>query len=362
MFSNETTEIVHERMLNRIEVPIDKRQGSITYDFTRYPAIEFEQAYMQLNNVLDYGFAETSYGEYLEMRCGEVGLTRKEAVQATGQLTFTGPTGLHVPAGTEVSTTNAEDPIVVRTLQSFTFESASLPVTVNAIAVVGGRAGNAPADSLVVLLGDLSSEAITVTNEFSFEEGHEEESDEALKLRYKIRTQTIVAPGNEPYYRLLATSVPGVLDARVYPRWQGKGTVRIVCLSPNKLSPSATVIQNVIDKINTGLLLGVDPTIEAVQEVPIDIDVTLTLKEAIVGSREDAIEQLVDTIAPYLVEYFASLAFNDLVVRYSRIGDALLDAEPVLDYEDLRINGLTSNITVQDYQVPVLGRLSITIA
>lgn len=349
MFENEIQEEILSRMLQKIDNSLDKREGSIVYDMLAPAAAEFEQAYMELDNVLNFGFADTTYGEYLERRVREVGLVRKSAVQAYGQLTFAGQVNSIVPAGTIVS--NGEDePITAVTLKEAKITSEV--VTVPAIVEVGGAEGNVAKGIFNTVVGDLAS-LFTVTNETPFEQGYDEETDEELIKRYQIRTQNLLATGNDTYYRLLATEVPGVFDARIYPRWNGNGSIKVVVLSPNKKAPSQTVIDAVTENINKQVLLGADITVEGVEEVTIDIDVKLTLQPGYEIPQEEMAENL--------QEYISSLAFNDLVVRYSRIGDAILDIEPVVDYENLYINGKTSNIVVEDYQVPVLGRLTITI-
>lgn len=352
MFENQITEVIRERMLQRMNPAIDKRQGAMAFDFISPSAIELELAYMELENTLNFGFADTSYGKWLGYRAGEVGLTKKVEVKATGQLTFTGPTNTFFPKGTQIAT-DSVDPIIVETLYDVTITTAN--VTVDAIAVEGGTSGNVGVGTLTTFVSfDTQDGLITVTNQATFEDGFAEESDEDFLFRYKIRVQNILATGNATHYRLLATDVPGVVDARIYPRWDGGGTVKVVCLSNNKKAPSEAVLQAVRENIDENMLLGVEVTVEGVQEVTIDIAATLTL---VVGQTAETAKE---ALIPIMEAYFASLAFNELVVRYSRIGDKLLDAGPVVDYQDLRINGLTSNITVLDYQVPVLGSITIT--
>jgi uncharacterized phage protein gp47/JayE len=349
-YENETQEKIIERMLQKIDNTLDKREGSIVYDMLAPGSIELAQAYMELDNILNFGFADTSYGPYLEMRAAEVGITRKQASQATGRLTFAGPAESVIPAGTQVSNGNEDNLVIAETL--FDVKIIGSVISVDAIVTEGGSQGNVAQGAFKEILGELAGGLISVTNNEPFSQGFDTETDEELLQRYKIRTQNTIAPGNDIYYRLLATEVPGVYDARVYPRWNGRGTLKVVVLSPNKKSPSATVVQSVKDKINENLMLGADITVEGVEEVTMDIDVKLTIMEGQQIPQEE--------IAARLEDYFASLAFNDLIIRYSRIGDALLDVGPVIDYEDLRINGKTSNITIQDYQVAVLGRLTIT--
>lgn len=352
MYENQIVSLIRERMLQRMDPNLDKREGSMTYDFITPPSIELEQAYIELENVLNFGFADTTYGKWLVYRASEVGLTKKVAVKSTGQLILTGPTSTFFPKGTQI-TTDSVAPIIVETLYDVTITTTT--VTVDAIALVAGTSGNVSANTLNAFVDfDTQGGLVTVTNTTSFEDGFAEETDEEFLFRYKIRVQNTLATGNETHYRLLATEVPGVVDARIYSRWNGNGTVKVVCLSTSKKAPSDVVLQAVRDNIDANMLLGSEITVAGVEEVTIDVSVALTL---VVGATVD---QAKEELIPLLESYFASLAFNDLVVRYSRIGDRILEAIPVVDYQSLTINLLTSNVTVQDHQVPVLGSLTIT--
>ncbi len=71
-----------ERMLERVSDTFNKEEGSFVYDALAPMAIELAEAYIQLDQVLNLGFAETSYGDYLDKRASEFGLTRKSATKA----------------------------------------------------------------------------------------------------------------------------------------------------------------------------------------------------------------------------------------------------------------------------------------
>src|SRR5690606_21921379 len=122
-FENETQEVILERMLQKVDPELDKREGSIVFDMTSPASIELAKAYIEMDNVLQFGFAQTSYGPYLEMRAREVGLYRKPAVKSIGELTFNGPAGTEIPAGTQVSNNDEEDLIIVETLENATITS-----------------------------------------------------------------------------------------------------------------------------------------------------------------------------------------------------------------------------------------------
>ena len=57
--------------------------------------------------------------------------------------------------------------------------------------------------------------------------------------------------------------------------------------------------------------------------------------------------------------YLGSIAFSATYVSYAKIANAINDAEGVLDYSGLTINGGTVNITVPDKSVAIVGTVSI---
>jgi len=62
-----------------------------------------------------------------------------------------------------------------------------------------------------------------------------------------------------------------------------------------------------------------------------------------------------------VTEYLKGLAFKDKFVRPVRIGNILLDVAPIIDYENLAINGQTSNIELADDEVAVLGTIQLEV-
>jgi uncharacterized phage protein gp47/JayE len=53
------------------------------------------------------------------------------------------------------------------------------------------------------------------------------------------------------------------------------------------------------------------------------------------------------------------MAFTDTVVRFSQIAALVLNAESVIDYTNLTINGGTTNITIVDGSVAVAGTVTV---
>lgn len=360
MYEDQTKAAILDRMLDASPADMDKRQGSVTYDLLSPAAIELTQAFAELDNVLAFGFADTTFGAYLNMRAREYGLTRKPAVKATGPLMFMGPDGTVIPAGT-LASTGGDNPVYFVTTADATITNGL--TTATAEAQEPGASGNVAANAVTTLLGDLVG-IITVTNTSYFQGGVDAESDASLLARYYERAQRPATSGNANQYRQWALEVPGVSDAKVYPVWSGPGTVKVVLLDDDKTAPDSSVVsavQTYIDPTRDGTGKGVAPigaavTVSGAVEVPVNVAVTVTLAP---GATVSEVKAQIET---GVRAYLRSLAFSDPLVRITRVANVILDIPPVIDYVSLTLNGATSNIAVADGEVAVLGTVTVTAA
>lgn len=348
-YENETKDAILQRLLDRISDDIDKRQGSVAYDLSSPAAIELAQAYIELDNVLTFGFAsEDTPSEYLDKRCAELGVYRRPSVKAEGSVVFNGPDGTFIAEGTQVYT-DEENAIYFETIADVTIINGSATAQVRAIE--GGTRGNVGANRITLVAGDLSS-VVTVNNPQAFEGGVDTESDESLLERYYDRARKPATSGNVYHYERWAKEVAGVGDVKVYPLWNGNGTVRIVIIDDNKRKPSQSIIDNTAQYIESVRPIGADVTVEGAEEVPINVSATLTLADG--ADINEVTTQIIEGIT----EYLATLAFNDTLVRYTRIAAILLDIPRIIDYTELTVNGGMTNIEVLDDQIAVLGEVN----
>lgn len=101
--------------------------------------------------------------------------------------------------------------------------------------------------------------------------------------------------------------------------------------------------------------IGSKVTVEQATAVTISISATITIASGYnVASVKAAAQQAV-------ADYIRSLAFtDDNDVRWVRIGQAILDTTGVQDYQNLLVNGGTSNIVIGVQEVAVLGTVTFT--
>lgn len=350
-YENETKDAILERMKSQISDDIDKRQGSVVHDLTSPAAIELAQAYIALDNVLTFGFAsEDMPSEYLDKRVGELGVTRRPSVKAQGSIIFSGTDGTVIASGTQVYT-DEENPVYFETTEAVTITGGT--ATVTARALVGGTSGNVGANRITLISGDLSG-VTGVNNAQAFEGGVDTESDESLLQRYYDRARKPATSGNANQYEQWAKEVSGVGDVKIYPLWNGNGTVKVVLLDDNKRSPSQSIIDATTSYIEGVKPIGATATVTGAVETAIDISANITLVEG--ATLADATNEITEAVTKYL----ASLAFTDPIVRYAQIATIVLNAPSVLDYANLTVNSGTANIEIADGNVAVIGTVSLS--
>lgn len=83
--SESDSDQIQERMMGNLPADISDMEGDFPYDFTMPTAIEISQL-VQFNLVrcLMVAFPEYSWGDWMDLHGAEAGVTRKEAVAATG--------------------------------------------------------------------------------------------------------------------------------------------------------------------------------------------------------------------------------------------------------------------------------------
>lgn len=352
MFENQTKEAILERMRKASPEGIDTRQGSITFDLLSPAAIELAHAYIQLDNVLKFGFASSEQpSEFLDLRAAEFGVTRRPSRKAIGEVVFTGDDDTVIPKGTSVST-DEEAAIVFVTTEEAVIKQKTAKV--KAEANVGGFRGNVDAGRIKLIMGNLSG-VVSVTNPVEFTNGAETESDESLLGRYFDRVRRPATSGNIWHYRQWALEVAGVGDVKVFPTWKGGGTVKLSILSEDKRRPKDDIILDVVNAVKERRPVGADVTVSPAEEVSINVSARLTL------SPSASLEEIKALFKSKLDDFLAGIAFKTTTVSYNRIFGLLLDIEQIADFQDLTMNGVKGNLKIKDDEVAVAGAVSFIV-
>ncbi len=243
--TEQTFEAILQRMLDALPDDLDKSEGNPLYNALSPAAVELVLAAIWAQEVLRRGFASTTFGQYLDLRCEEHGITRRPAVKATGQVAFTGTPGTVIPAGTQVSTASSETaPAIFFATKSNATIGDSGTVTADIEAVEAGVSGNVAAGAITMLAQPIFG-VTSVTNAASTTGGLDEEDDTSLLARYLQRVQSPSAGGNKADYVNWAMEVAGVGGVSVIPVRDGPGTVSVAIIDTNKSPASQTLVDSV---------------------------------------------------------------------------------------------------------------------
>ncbi|WP_127506223.1 baseplate J/gp47 family protein [Paenibacillus humicus] len=340
------------RMLSNVLGGVAKGEGTFTFDALAPVALEVSQAYDEIERIkrVRAGSSEDATEEEVDMIAAEQGVTRKPAVKSEGTVQLYGPSGTKIPTGSFATT---ESGTVFDIQGAATEIPVSGTVSLKILAQVAGASGNVPAGSI----SKSSIPGVTVTNLEETRGGTDLESKEALLARAIEKRDQPAVSGNPDQYKQTAKTVPGIFDARVFRGWAGGGTVKVVLISVDKRTPGASAVAAADALIQAMATTGSVPTVVGVSELLVDVSAKLILVDG--GSLDEARVQVQEAITAYL----KALAFTETVVKLNRIGEAILSAGNVSDYEygSLTINGSTGNLQLQQDQVPVMGALNLTI-
>lgn len=345
MYELYTKEYLEKRMLDRINTDIDKSEGSFTFDAISPAAIELTQTYIELDGILEKAFAQTAYGEWLEKRAAEYGVYRKPGTRAYGAATFYGAKGTNIPEGTLAQT---DAGLQYASVKQATIEMDS--VVVNVKAVSEGTQYNIPARTITQLPVQLTG-ITKVENIEPISEGSDIETESDFLQRLLLKVRAPATSGNKNHYKQWALEIPGIGDARVFPLWNGAGTVKVIVVDSNRQSvdPEGELLKTVKSYIEENRPIGANVTVQSAKRLDINIKANVELKK---GYTLDLIQQEFKT---KLIDYLKSITFIDDFISYLQIGKILVDISGVKRCHSMKVNGGTEDIKLNEDQCPVLN-------
>ena len=342
-----SSEEILNDMLNNLPEEYDKTEGGLFYDNLAPISIEFSN----FRDIMDYihkmGFADTSEGIFLEKIAGTVGISRREAIKSVGEVEIKGEAGTVIQIGTKVSS----DTLIFETVEEKTVDSTG-KVIVPAKSVESGSINNVGIGAIKYF--PVTIQGLTkVTNLKPFAEGYDAETDEELRARYYIKVREPATSGNVYHYRQWCLAVSGIGGVKVFPLWNGNGTVKLVLMDTNGLAPGTDLLNRVRNYVEEQRPIGATVTYSAA----ISKIINFTGKVRI--GTETTIQKVNEEFKKKVIEYFRKSAFKDDYLSYAKLGNILLNVTGVSDYLDFKVNNGLTNITLGVEDVPTFGTASI---
>lgn len=332
-------------------VSASKIEGTFAYDVLSSNAIEFAKMELELAEMYSAAFGHTTWGEYLELKAAEAGITRRVANKAVGTLTVTG-TGT-INEGAIFSTAGG-----IRFLATETVAvegAAEIPI----VAETAGAAGNVPAGAINKI--PISIAGIrTVTNAEKTIDGYNVESDDALRERYLATVRYPAASGNPQNYINWCLEIVGVGAVRVQRCPNGPGTVKVVVADAELNNANVLLLQRVNEHIQQERPVGSIVSVVSAKIVPIDISAkivgtidTEAVKNGITAYFKKLTQNMFSIENSGTLESFSGQSVVSLAV----VSSYLVSEGGADDVKELTLNGKAENVQLELDQIPRLNSL-----
>jgi uncharacterized phage protein gp47/JayE len=353
MYEDITYEVILQRMINRVlqqNPNIDTREGSIIFNALAPAAVELTNMYIQLDTILNETFADTASRDYLIQRAAERGLAPYPATSAI----LKGEFNIDIPIGSRFS---------YEQLNYIAAEKISMGVFKMQCETIGA-VGNDNFGTLIPIeyIDGLTSAQLTEL----LIPAENEEDTEHFRQRYYNSLNAEAFGGNIEDYREKVDALSGVGGVKVYPIWNGGGTVKLVIIASDYSVPTPDLIESVQTAIdptaNSGEGVGIAPighvvTVAGVSSLTVNIKTEITYQEG--WTWEDVKPYAEEAVDAYFKELGGTWASNEaLIVRISQIEIRFLDLPGVVDIADTTLNGLAQNLALGADEIPVRGNMS----
>lgn len=356
MYEVQTYEDILKRMLDRVPNTLDKREGSIIYDALAPAAAELAQMYIELEYCFNQSFVDTADGDYLTRLCSQFGIDRKKATYAIVK-------GIFKNANSE--------PFDIKIGERFNIEGLNYVVVEKVMdgeyrlqCETSGTVGNTVVGKLIPIdyIAGLASATLTEI----LVPGEDIETDEVLRERYYEYVRNPAYGGNIADYKRKVKLLDGVGQVKVFPVWNGGGTVKLVLLDSNNDIPTKgliEIVQEIVDPKPQQQGRGIAPighlvTVVGAEKKEITLCTNIIYEQGYL--KEDIKTAIISSVNKYFEEIVKEWEEKDVIIRIAHIESRILDVAGVIDVQDTTINGSMSNLKLEDYEIPKLTQVVIS--
>lgn len=344
-----SAEQYYSEMINTLK-DTDTSEHSIIRNALSPSSYVFSQISLILDEIPKMIFAksalENDYIDTLEQRCAEMGIYRKQATKATGIIKILGNKNAVFPEQSIVTTKSG---ITYITQEKIIIGENGVGYA-NIVASDYGSSYNCSEGDIYIMPVKYSG-IFTIANEEKIDNGYDIETPEALYNRYLLKIQTPATSGNKYHYEQWALEVTGVGFAKCIP---GAGNVKVIIANSNKRAANDELIKEVYSHINeVRPILAGTLTVVTVKEITINITANVEIDSSVI------LGDVQNIFASAAKEYLSNKVYTTKKVSLAKLGGILVDIDGVVDYAELKINNGTSNITLGDEEIAVIGSVSL---
>lgn len=347
MFENITVEMIRNRMLESMPEGTDKSEGSVNWNAVSAGAIEIKNILIDIDGIYQEGFIDTASRPFLIRHGEERKVSPYPATYAIGRAVF----NMEIPIGSRFSV-DMVNFVVIERMSQYTYKVQC---------ETAGTEGNRHLGDMIPI------EYIQGLTKAVLEEiivpGEDAEDTESYRERVLDSFNYQSYAGNIAYYKEKVKAIPGVGAVKVYPIWNGPGTVKLELLDGEYDIPSEEMIEEIQEAVDPpsfhGWGMKIAPighyaTVAGAKKLEIDVIFDLTYQDGY--NWEKVKPDAEKSVKAYLLELTKEWEDTDMiVVRISQIERRILDLEGVLDIANTRINSQDANLQLESSQIPQLG-------
>ncbi|MBU3193457.1 baseplate J/gp47 family protein [Clostridium algidicarnis] len=360
MFEQNTEEAILKRMMDKIPNTLDKREGSIVYNALAPAALEMTRMYSDMDRFLEYTFTSPDMPPvFLDLRVAEEGLKREPATYSIKKGYFYDQDNklIDIPIGSRFSVEDFNF-VAIEKISAGIYKMQCESAGANSNSITGNLIPIEYIEGLsTATLGELLIP------------GEDIETNESLYARYIEHLNEKPFGGNIAEYKIKTKAIEGIGAVKVFPVWNGGGTVKIVFIDSDYNVPTKELLdkaQTIIDPVqNQGKGLGIAPvghvvTVKGATGKEITIKAILSLKRGLtVGQVQADVENVIKS---YLLKLRKEWEYNDTtVVRVSQIEARILDIEGIADIFHTSINDKEENLILGPEEVPTFKAVVLSV-
>lgn len=356
MISFENTD--YDSVLNRLlddmasRYPdVDTRQSSLAYNAIVACATEIANLYSEQDAFARETFAETATREGLVEKLHEIGLVAQDATYGE----FEGEFNIPIEIGTRFNN-DLYNYSVIELIKEPSGSDEYYHYK-----LLCDTAGSAPNNTFgnltpIDYVQDLEWAQLTDV----IKAGEDEEDTDAMRIRYFYAVNNSHTDGNVAQYKYWADEFDGVGRSKVFPCWNGVGTVKVSIISSAGRAVSSSLLKEFQDYLDPGSKglgegqapIGAKVTCTTATEQKVNVVANIKLADGYTDVTT------IDT-TKVLTDFFSEIAYVDSSVNFMKLGALLMTVDGVKSVESLSLNGSSGNLALGDEVVPVLGTVTL---
>ena len=359
-----TYENILKRMLAKVDDGMDKRVGSIIYDALAPCAAELAEEYIEIQIYKDQTYLLDAVGENLDRKGADFTIPRETATQAerTGELIDTSNNLINLPIGSRFSVPESDMTV---TFYIKSYISTGKPIFV---CEQTGTVGNEYHGDLLPLFAINNLKQAKITGIQIPAQSDEDDDDYRARIISRLNSKSF--GGNIADYKQYVENISGTSKPKVFPVWNGGGTVKISVLDSQYNAISEEFISEIKEIIDpeeyTGQGVGIAPighvvTITTPTKTTVNIEAQVILDSVSLGQIQSDVKTNLERYFLTTRKEWADSKKTSIFI--SRVIATILQTAGVKNVTHVKLNNSEEDIiledTAQEQFIPILGEVTL---